>query len=102
MRLLLLVALPALLVAQSDWPGYGRDASGQRYSPLAKINTSNVSRLKPVWQYAVDAKVGPANGSLSATEAVPIMIGGILYSPTRQRTIVALDPETGKELWNYA
>jgi quinoprotein glucose dehydrogenase len=102
MRLVFLLTLPGLLLAQSDWPGYGRDPFGQRHSPLTQINTSNVARLKPAWQYALDPKPEGANGSLTATEAVPIMVGGILYSPTRERTIVALDPETGKELWKYA
>src|SRR5580698_6977140 len=86
---------------QGDWPGYGRDAFGQRHSPLAQINTKNVKALKPVWNYGLNPNPEPANGSLTPTEAVPIMVGGILYSPTRQRTIVALDPETGKEIWKY-
>jgi quinoprotein glucose dehydrogenase len=30
---------------------------------------------------------------------VPIMIGGLLFSPTVNHTIVALQPETGTEVW---
>ena len=90
------------LYGQGDWPGYGRDAFGQRHSPLAQINTTNVGKLKPVWSYGLNPNPEPANGSLTPTEAVPIMVGGVLYSPTRQRTIVALNPETGAEIWKYA
>ena len=29
------------------------------------------------------------------------MVGGILFTPTVRHTIVALEPETGKEIWKY-
>ncbi len=98
-------ALP-LLHAQKDWPGYNGDPGGQRYSALTQINTKNVTRLKPAWQYGVDptgidVSSGEARAA-TATEAVPVMAGGLLYTPTRNRTIVALDPETGKEVWKYS
>jgi glucose dehydrogenase len=94
------------LHAQKEWPGYSGDGSGQRYSALNQINTANVSKLKPAWQYAVDKGSGGDFTSSAAraetgTEAVPVMVDGILYTPTRERTIVALEPETGKEVWKY-
>ncbi|MSV35482.1 MAG: pyrroloquinoline quinone-dependent dehydrogenase [Bryobacterales bacterium] len=96
------LAVPAL--SQSDWPSYGYDQGTRRYSPLKQINTTNVSKLKPAWQYGISSGVNSfdsANRALSGTEAVPIMVGGILYTPTRQHTVVALEPETGKEIWKY-
>jgi len=92
-----------LLYGQGDWPAYGHDPSGQRYSPLTQINTKNVSKLKLAWQYGIDSGVdnSPANRLLTGTEAVPIMVGGILFAPTVHHTIVALEPETGKEIWKY-
>src|SRR5215471_8601668 len=93
-----------LLYSQKDWPVYGHDPGGQRYSPLTQINAKNVSKLKLAWQYGVDAAgidLTPANRVLSGTEAVPIMVNGVLYAPTVHRTIVALEPETGKEIWKY-
>jgi quinoprotein glucose dehydrogenase len=93
-----------LLYSQGDWPVYGHDASGQRYSPLTQINTKNVAKLKLAWQYGVDpagVDLSPANRVLSGTEAVPIMVNGILYTPTVHRSIVALEPETGQEIWKY-
>lgn len=91
-------------VVQGDWRGYGYDATGRRFSPLKQIDTSNVSRLRPVWKYGIASGSGdsnPANRLASTTEAVPIMAGGILYTPTIQHNIVALEPETGEELWKY-
>ena len=93
-----------VLYSQKDWPVYSHDPSGQRYSPLTQISTKNVSKLKLAWQYGIDAAgidLTPANRVLSGTEAVPIMVNGILYAPTVHRTIVALEPETGKEIWKY-
>src|SRR5947209_4370376 len=92
------------LYGQTEWPAYGGDQSGQRYSALTQINTKNVAKLKLAWQYGVDPSaiaINSTNRLLTATEAVPIMAGGILYTPTVRHTIVALEPETGKEIWKY-
>lgn len=101
--LLAVVFVPALY-PQTDWPAYSHDPSGQRYSPLAKINPGNVSRLRMAWQYDIDpgnVNLDAATRFLTSTEAVPIMVGGILYTPTLHHSIVALEPETGKEIWKY-
>jgi glucose dehydrogenase len=40
----LLASLAAgVLSAQGEWPAYGYDQHGQRYSPVAQINVKNVS-----------------------------------------------------------
>jgi quinoprotein glucose dehydrogenase len=36
-----------------------------------------------------------------ATEVTPLMAGALLYFPTTERSVVALEPETGKEVWKY-
>ena len=92
------------LYGQADWPTYSHDAAGQRYSPLAQINAKNVSKLKLAWQYGIDPgsiSLDAATRVLTSTEAVPIMVGGVLYTPTVHHSIVALEPETGKEIWKY-
>src|SRR5713226_8799038 len=102
--LLLAGVLVSGLYGQGDWPAYAYNQSGQRYSPLTQINARNVSDLKLAWQYGVDPRgidLNPATRALTATEAVPIMAGGLLYTPTVQHSIVALEPETGKEIWKY-
>jgi glucose dehydrogenase len=88
--------LTCSLVAQSDWPAFGHDDGGQRYSPLTQITPKNVSKLKLAWTYAVAEPGAPAR-----TEVTPIMAGGMVFAPTTQRTVVALEPETGKEIWKY-
>ncbi len=97
------IFVPALY-PQTDWPAYGHDPGGQRYSPLSKINVATIARLRPAWQYDIDpgnVNLDPATRFLTSTEAVPIMVGGLLYTPTLHHTIVALQPETGREIWKY-
>ena len=43
----------AAFCAQGDWPAYGYDQGGQRYSPLSQIDIKNVSKLKLAWQYGI-------------------------------------------------
>lgn len=93
---------------QTDWPTYGHDPSSARYSPLKQINTSNVSKLARAWTYHMTAEIAapPAGGRGvgrrgRASEATPIVVNGVMYMPTPYNRIVALQPETGKELWSY-
>ena len=34
-----------------EWPWYGHDPGGTRYSPLTQINRENVSTLKVAWTF---------------------------------------------------
>jgi glucose dehydrogenase len=96
-------------VGQSDWPMFGHDDASTRYSPLSQIDTSNVQNLARAWTYHMK-KDGPASqvagavskgGGRRNSQATPIVINGVLYMPTPYGTIVALDPETGTELWTF-
>lgn len=77
----------------TDWPLYGLDYSNQRYSPLAQIDTGNVTRLTRAWT----VKTG-VPGSFQAT---PIVRDGVMYVSTPFDHVLALDAATGKELWRY-
>jgi quinoprotein glucose dehydrogenase len=35
------------------------------------------------------------------SEATPLVVEGLMYLPTPYRHVVALEPETGKEVWSY-
>jgi len=80
------------------------DHTGRRFSALTRIDTRNVSKLKLAWQYGIDpaaASLNPATQMLPPTEAVPIVVNGILYAPTTARTFVALEGDTGREVWKH-
>jgi len=85
------------------WPHYGRDAGGTRYSPVDQITRENVKHLEVAWIYN-HGDVSDGRGeipSTSAFEATPILVEGALIFPTPFNRIIALEPETGRELWVY-
>ena len=85
--------------AAGDWPTYNRDFASTRYSPLTQINPSNVSKLAVAWSYKMRADPNsPASGTMN--EVTPIVVNGIVYLPAGNK-IVAVDPDTGKEVWRY-
>lgn len=86
----------------SGWPTYGHDPGGMRYSPLAKINRDNVSKLKVAWVFHTgDVQDSPDGGKRSGFETTPILVDGTLYITTGFNRVVALDPATGRQKWSY-
>lgn len=86
-----------------DWPVYGGNKAGNRYSPLTQINTGNVTNLKVAWMYNAAEYVDPAapqNGK--AIQCQPIVVDGVLYGTTPELKLFALDAATGKQLWKFA
>jgi len=92
----------------ADWPMYHRDFGGTGYSPLTQITTQNVAGLTSAWTYRLQSDAPPAaaakgkakGGGAVNSEATPIVVNGVMYLPGAGR-VVALDPETGKEIWEY-
>jgi glucose dehydrogenase len=109
LRFVLMILLPTVLSQaatpqkDADWPMFNRDLAGTRYSPLTQINTANVGALAKVWTYPFHRE-GKAISGDSPTELyqeiTPIVVNGVLYLPSGDR-VVALEPETGKEIWTY-
>jgi quinoprotein glucose dehydrogenase len=100
--LVLLLLAPGISAANDDWPAYGRDAGGTRYSPLKQITRENVSKLKIAWTYHTGAlKPETRLNEKAAFEATPILIDGALYLSTPFDQVIALNPETGAERWRF-
>lgn len=104
--LLLVLLTGASLIGQSasrsaGWETYNGDPQGRRFSPLTQVNRQNVSRLRLAWQYGVRPSASTNPNVTSRSQAIPIVVGGVLYTPTGDRSIVALDPATGKEVWKH-
>src|SRR5580692_2712292 len=55
---------PASYAESKEWPTYGHDSGGMRYSPLKQITPANVSNLKVAWTYHLKPAdyVAPAGG----------------------------------------
>jgi quinoprotein glucose dehydrogenase len=99
-------ALPGAALGQGarhEWRFYGGDRGGMRYSPLAQINRSNVRGLERAWVYNTgELALGLATASFrSAFSCTPLAIDGVLYVSTPSSRVIALDAETGKELWAF-
>ena len=88
--------------AGDSWPYYGHDAGGMRYSPLTQINRDNVSTLKVAWTvHTGDISEASGRRKRSGFETTPLLVDGKLYLTTAFNRIIALDPETGKQRWDY-
>jgi quinoprotein glucose dehydrogenase len=88
--------------AADEWPYYGHDAGGMRYSPLVQVNRENVSRLKVAWVFHTgDISDGKHGRKRSGFETTPILVDGTLYLTTPFNRVIALDPETGSQRWAY-
>jgi quinoprotein glucose dehydrogenase len=86
----------------TEWPNYGNDSGGMRYSLLSEINRDNVSHLKVAWIFHTgDVSDGSHDRKRSGFEATPILVEGILYLTTPFNRVIALDPATGKQKWSY-
>lgn len=92
-------AFPAAAVGSSvpqtgtDWPSFGGDQGGRKYTPLGQITAENVSNLAVAW--SVDVGRIPANNSS------PIKIGDSIYMCHGFSQAFALDAKTGAERWSY-
>ena len=102
MRIAFFLLIAGSLYGQNsagDWPMFNRDLAATRYSPLTQINTKNVGKLTRAWSYKLSRH--PNSGSITGgSEFTPIVVAGVMYL-TNINAVLALEPETGKELWRY-
>jgi glucose dehydrogenase len=93
------MAVSAQKSPDADWPMYNHDLAGTRYSPLKQIHTGNVAKLVRAWSYRLgkDRTAGTISGG---SEFTPIVVSGVMYLAAADR-VVALEPETGKEIWRH-
>ena len=81
-------------LAQNDWKTYGNDSGHQRFSTLTQITPENVNRLAKAWEF--DTKTPGRKW-----QNTRVVIGGTMYITLQNGGVVALEPETGKELWRF-
>ena len=100
-------ALASLAVARQDkamieWPFYGGDQAGTKYSTAADINRETVSRLDVAWTWKPDEKpLAEYRTQPGAFQNTPLMIDNVLYVSTPYNRVIALNAETGAALWTY-
>src|SRR3954463_14959181 len=79
-----------------SWPTYSGDYTGKRFSPLKKINSSNVQNLSLAWIYRINAPGATA----TAIKGTPVVVNGVAYI-TIPDHVWALDARTGREIWHH-
>jgi quinoprotein glucose dehydrogenase len=87
----------------SEWHYYGGDEGGSRYSNLSQINRENVRELQRAWTYHTgELELGLATALFQASfSCTPLVVNGVMYLSTPSSRVIALDAETGTELWKF-
>jgi glucose dehydrogenase len=92
---------PQSRIRDGDWPAYGRDAGGERFSPLDRITRENVASLQVAWTFRTGDAYEPKEGRATAFEATPLYVDGTLYLSTPLGRVMALDPVMGRPKWTF-
>ncbi len=92
----ILIILLILLLAppeqrDSEWTTPGGDPGARRFSTLTQITRENVSTLQQAWSFDTGA---------TNLQGTPTLAGGLMYI-TGGRSVFALEPETGKQVWRF-
>ncbi len=105
-KALLSLLLPIVLVSCSkeprqsyrEWQVYSGDSAGTKYSELDQINSENVHQLEVAWVF----RTGDIQeGSGSTIQCNPIVVNGVMYLTSPSLKVMALNTETGQELWQF-
>jgi glucose dehydrogenase len=84
-----------------EWPLITGGNSATRYAPIDQINASNFNNLKVAWEWRGEVPPGVELGDINA-RGLPIYVDNLLYTTSGpRRTVVALDPVTGKTVWTF-
>ncbi len=73
----------------------GMGLQGQRFSPLKKINKSNVGKLLPAWSFSFGGE------KQRGQESQPLVHEGVMYVTASYSRVFAIDIKSGEELWQY-
>src|SRR6185295_5875349 len=79
---------------QNDWLTYHGSYKSYHYSPLAQINTGNVSNLGVAWIHI-------PGRSTRGLQSMPLVADGVLYYTGSYSRTFALNGATGEVIWSY-
>src|SRR5687767_13785446 len=107
---------PGAAGGSTEWPTYGHDPGGNRFSPLTQLTPANVGQLEVAWEYHMrptpppgtppppPAAPGRGRGrgsGFAVSGTTPLVIDGVMYFTSPYGRVVALDSSTGKEMWVF-
>ncbi|MDE2743458.1 MAG: PQQ-binding-like beta-propeller repeat protein [Gemmatimonadota bacterium] len=121
--LLSLSLATAAFADEVDWPYYGADQGGTRYTPADQINRDNFDQLRVIWRYrprdqqiyetaranrSRDRDRGRGRGDrrrgglrFSNNRGTPLAVNGVLYYGSPYNVLSAVDGQSGEELWAF-
>lgn len=88
------VACNDLQEVDVNWKAAGGNPGQTKFSRLKQIDRTNVKRLKQAWVY----HSGNPAGNIQCN---PLVVDGRVYISTPEQHLVALDGESGLELWRF-
>ncbi|MEO0996152.1 MAG: PQQ-binding-like beta-propeller repeat protein [Pseudomonadota bacterium] len=77
----------------TDWRHYGNDTGGTRFAELQQISRNTVDGLEEAWRFRTGV-----SGDFKMT---PLQVNGLLYLCTSGNVLIALDDDTGAEVWRH-
>ena len=89
--------------ADTEWPHYGNNPGGERWSALDQINRGNVGNLEIVWVYQageLDAILA-GDQPFNPWQSTPVLVEDTLIACTPTGRLLAVDPVTGTERWTF-
>ncbi|MFS1289356.1 glucose/quinate/shikimate family membrane-bound PQQ-dependent dehydrogenase [Pseudomonas piscis] len=86
---------------EGDWQAYGRTEFGDRYSPLKQITPANLGKLQEAWRIRTGDMPTAKDPVEITNQNTPLKANGMLYACTAHSKVLALDPDTGKEIWRF-
>ena len=99
---LAIAGMPGSAQQKGEWPAITGGETGTRYSAVDQINASNFNTLKVAWEWRGVKDAGVNLGGEVNARGLPIYVDGMLITVSGpRRTIVSLDPATGKTLWTF-
>ena len=83
----------------SEWLHHRGTPFGTNYSPLDLIHPGNATKLEVAWRWKSD---NFGSSPWPNYQVTPLMANGVLYATAgSNRSVVAIDAETGETLWMY-
>src|SRR6185312_12073887 len=78
-----------------NWEVVNGNGSGNKYSSLHHIDTSNVQKLQVAWTYHTGDKDSAAHSQIQCN---PVIINGVMYVTSPRLKLIALNAATGKPI----
>ncbi|WP_377706612.1 glucose/quinate/shikimate family membrane-bound PQQ-dependent dehydrogenase [Pseudomonas protegens] len=88
-------------IPDGEWQAYGRTEFGDRYSPLKQITPANIGKLQEAWRIRTGDMPTDKDPVEITNQNTPLKVNGKLYACTAHSKVLALDPDTGKEIWRF-